>query len=155
MEFRLLLSSRVRTSGDGSSPVTQQRHSAMSAWRSGAENRPAWLQSRSTSVSGAFFCVCTMRFPQLKGADSAPASLSLLGRMCGGAGVGLPLLLFARRGSAEFDLCLQFRNLFAKRCQLVLYSSGSWIPIWPAGRSRRGRKGSGKRHPRREKIGGR
>jgi hypothetical protein len=35
----------------------------MRAWRSGAESRPAWLQSRSTSVSGACFCVCTMRFP--------------------------------------------------------------------------------------------
>src|SRR5271165_7672176 len=35
----------------------------MSAWRSGAESRPAWPQSRSTSVSGACFCVCTMRFP--------------------------------------------------------------------------------------------
>ena len=39
---------------------------------------------------------------------------------CGGAGMGLPLLLFARRGTAEFELCLQFRNLFAKRSQLVL-----------------------------------
>ena len=47
----------------------------------------------------------------------------------GGAGMGLPLLLFARRGTAEFELCLQFRNLFAKRCQFVLYSSGSGIHI--------------------------
>ena len=54
MDFRLL-SSRVRTSGDGSSPVTQQLQSAMSAWRSGAESRPAWLQSRSTSVNWACF----------------------------------------------------------------------------------------------------
>jgi hypothetical protein len=43
----------------------------------------------------------------------------------GGAGMGLHLLLFVRRGTAEFELCLQFRNLFAKRCYLVLYSSGS------------------------------
>src|SRR5271166_4208534 len=28
---------------------------------SGAESRPAWLQSRSTSVSGAWFCFCTTR----------------------------------------------------------------------------------------------
>ena len=33
----------------------------MSAWRSGAESRPAWLQSSSTSVSGARFCVCTIK----------------------------------------------------------------------------------------------
>ena len=40
-------------------------------------------------------------------------------------GMGLTLWLFARRGTAEFELCLQFRNLFAKRCHLVLYCSGS------------------------------
>jgi hypothetical protein len=33
---------------------------------------------------------------------------------------GLPGLLFARRGAAEFELCLQFGNLFAKRGDLVL-----------------------------------
>jgi hypothetical protein len=44
-------------------------------------------------------------------------------------GHGLPLLLFTRRGTAECELCLQFRNLFAKRCQLILYSSGSGIHI--------------------------
>src|SRR5271165_1727464 len=44
-------------------------------------------------------------------------------------GHGLPLLLFVRRGSAEFELCVQFRNLFAKRCHLLLYSSGSGILI--------------------------
>ena len=34
-----------------------------------------------------------------------------------------------RRGTVEFELGLQFRNLFAKRCHLVLYSSGSGILI--------------------------
>jgi hypothetical protein len=57
------------------------------------------------------------------------ASLSSLGRMCGDAGIRLTLLLFARRGTEEFGLCLEFRNLFAKRCHLVLSSSGSGILI--------------------------
>ena len=34
----------------------------MSARRSAAENWAALVQSRSTSVSGTWFCVCTMRF---------------------------------------------------------------------------------------------
>jgi hypothetical protein len=117
----------------GSSPVTQQRQSAMSVWRGGAEKPARLAPVQKHERERACFCVCTMRFPACGSAwrDGRirkllpAASLSLLGRMCSGAGMGLSLLLFARRGTAEFDLCLQFRNLFAKRCHLVLYSSGS------------------------------
>src|SRR5208282_4771824 len=59
-DFRLLSSSRVRTSGDGSFAGDAVKTECDER---GAESRPAWLQSRSTSVSGACFCVCAMRLP--------------------------------------------------------------------------------------------
>jgi hypothetical protein len=86
---------------------------------------------RNASITGSHrACAGGIHAPGYRSSTrTAAASLSLLGRMCGEADVGLTLLLFAGRGTARFGLCLQFRNLFAKRCHLVLYSTGSGILV--------------------------
>src|ERR1700693_1718534 len=70
--------------------------------------------------------------------SSGIESVFLLGRMCGDA---VPLLLFARRGTAEFGLSLQFRN--SSRSAVISFCppadpGSSFDPLAGAGADGRG-----------------